>query len=86
MPGSLSAADPRYASIVSGIPGHDVEDVKLSDIRIPYRGGLTLDQVAAQPAAMVNSFFHRATGGVPPRAPYATPEREFDPGRGYTRG
>jgi polygalacturonase len=69
-------ADPRYASTISGIPGHDVEDVKLSDIRILYRGGLTLDQVAAQPAAMVNSFFYRATGGVPPREPYATPERE----------
>ena len=39
-------ADPRYGSIISGIPGHDVEDVKLSDIRILYRGGLTLDQVA----------------------------------------
>ena len=69
-------ADPRYASIISGIPGHDVEDVKLSDIRIVYRGGLTLDQVAKQPADLVNTFFFRATGGVPAREPYATPERE----------
>ena len=37
-------ADPRYGSIISGIPGHDIEDVKLSDIRIVYRGGLTLDK------------------------------------------
>jgi len=69
-------ADPRYGSIISGIPGHDVEDVKLSDIRIVYRGGLTLDEVAKQPADLVNTFFFRATGGVPPREPYATPERE----------
>ena len=69
-------ADPRYGSIISGIPGHDVEDVKLSDIRILYRGGLTLDQVAKQPADLVNTFFFRASGGVPPREPYATPERE----------
>jgi hypothetical protein len=69
-------ADPRYGSIVSGIPGRDIEDVKLSDIRILYRGGLTLDQVARQPAELVNTFFFRATGGVPPREPYATPERE----------
>ncbi len=69
-------ADPRYGSIISGIPGHDIEDVKLSDIRIVYRGGLTLDQVAKQPADLVNTFFFRATGGVPPREPYATPERE----------
>jgi len=69
-------ADPRYGSIISGIPGHNVEDVKLSDIRIVYRGGLTLDEVAKQPADLVNTFFFRATGGVPPREPYATPERE----------
>jgi len=53
-----------------------VEDVKLSNIRILYRGGLTLDQVAKQPADLVNSFFFRATGGVPPREPFETPERE----------
>ena len=69
-------ADPRYGSIVSGQPGHDVEDVKLSHIRILYRGGLTLDQVAKQPADLVNTFFFRATGGVPPREAYDTPERE----------
>src|SRR5258708_36244337 len=27
-------ADPRYGLIVSGIPGHDIDDVKFSDIRI----------------------------------------------------
>ncbi len=32
-------ADPRYASIVAGIPGHPVEDVQLSNVRIVYRGG-----------------------------------------------
>jgi len=59
----VSGADPRYGSIVSGIPGHNVEDVKLSGIRILYRGGLTLDQVAKQPADLVNTFFFRAQGG-----------------------
>jgi hypothetical protein len=70
----VSDADPRYGSIISGIPGHDVEDVKLSGIRILYRGGLNLDDVAKQPADKVNTFFFR--GGIPPREPYATPERE----------
>ena len=69
-------ADPRYPSIITGIPGHDVEDIKLSNIRILSRGGLTLDQVAKQPADMVSTFFFRAPGGVPPREPYDTPERE----------
>jgi polygalacturonase len=69
-------ADPRYGSIISGIPGYDVEDVKLNDIRIVYRGGLNLDQVAKQPADLVNPFFFRASGGVPPREAFDTPERE----------
>jgi polygalacturonase len=70
-------ADPRYPSIITGIPGHQVEDIKLSDIRILCRGGLTLDQVARQPADMVNTFFMaRGRGGVPPRGPFDTPESE----------
>lgn len=69
-------ADPRYASIISGIPGHPVEDVKLSDIRILYRGGITMEQVAQQPAEIVNTFFFRGEGGIPPREPFETPERE----------
>ncbi len=68
--------DPRYASIISGIPGHPVEDVTLSDIRIVYRGGLSPDHVARQPADMVNTFFFRE--GPEPRPPYETPERERD--------
>jgi polygalacturonase len=32
-------ADARYASIIAGIPDHHIEDVKLSNIRIYYRGG-----------------------------------------------
>ena len=72
----VSDADPRYASIISGIPGHDIEDVTLSNIRIRYRGGLNLQQVADEPAGLVNTFFYRAQGGVPKRETYDTPERE----------
>ena len=42
-------ADPRYSSIISGIPGHDIEDVKLSNIRIYCRGGGTKEQAALVP-------------------------------------
>jgi polygalacturonase len=42
-------ADPRYASIITGIPGHNIEDVKLSNIRIFYQGGGTLEQAALVP-------------------------------------
>jgi hypothetical protein len=73
---SASDADPRYASIISGIPGNDVEDVTLENIRLQYRGGLTLEQAADQPSDLVNTFFFRGSGGVPKRKPYEVPERE----------
>src|SRR5262245_20291450 len=68
-------ADPRYASIIAGVPGSPVEDVRLSNVHILYRGGLTLEQAAAQPAALVNTFF-RPADGTGPREAYAVPERE----------
>jgi len=63
-------ADPRYGSIVSGIPGHDIEDVTISGVRLVYRGGLSLDTVAKQPApAMFGvlpayGFFIRHAKGI----------------------
>lgn len=42
-------ADPRYGSIISGIPDHDIEDVKLSNIRIYYKGGGTKEDAALTP-------------------------------------
>lgn len=42
-------ADPRYASIVAGIPGHAIEDVRLSNIRIFYRGGGRKELADLQP-------------------------------------
>ena len=32
-------AEPRYASLFCGIPGHPIEDLELTDIQIRYRGG-----------------------------------------------
>jgi polygalacturonase len=45
-------ADPKYASIISGIPGHAIEDLRLSNIRIYYQGGGTKEQAALQPPEM----------------------------------
>jgi len=69
-------ADPRYASIISGLPGHDIEDVELTNIRILYRGGLTLEDAAEQSPNVVNTFFFRSEGGPQPREPFAVPEME----------
>jgi polygalacturonase len=68
--------DARYPVIIAGIPGHPVEDVRLSDIRISSRGGLTLDDVARQPPELVNTFFLRGPGLAGPREPFSPPEQE----------
>ena len=49
-------ADPKYGSIISGIPGHDIEDVRLSNIRIYYQGGGTLEQAALNPPEKENEY------------------------------
>jgi polygalacturonase len=42
-------ADAKYASIISGIPGQPIEDIRLSNIRIYYKGGGTKEQAALDP-------------------------------------
>jgi hypothetical protein len=73
-----SGVDPRYASIIAGLPGHPIEDVHLSNIHIVYKGGLDLDHVAQQTPELTNTFFQRGAVAAPagPRDPYAVPERE----------
>ncbi|HWV57493.1 MAG TPA: glycosyl hydrolase family 28-related protein, partial [Longimicrobiales bacterium] len=68
-------ADPRYASIISGIPGYPVEDVTISGVRIYYRGGLSLDDAAQQPDTLVNTFFFNGPETGPREDPYAVPVR-----------
>jgi polygalacturonase len=36
---TASGVDPRYAAIIAGLPGHPVEDVTLSGVRLVYHGG-----------------------------------------------
>jgi len=42
-------ADAQYGSIISGIPGHDIEDLKLNNIQILYKGGGTIAQAQREP-------------------------------------
>ena len=44
----LNTAMPRVCSIISGIPGHPIEDLKLSDITIAHPGGGTSEEAALQ--------------------------------------
>jgi polygalacturonase len=44
-----SNVDSRHGVLISGIPGHDIEDVRLSDVRIAYQGGGTAADAALEP-------------------------------------
>lgn len=41
-------SNPLYACIISGIPGHDIQDLELNNIRIYYKGGGTTAQAQKQ--------------------------------------
>jgi polygalacturonase len=40
----------KYAAIISGIPDHPIEDLKISDIYLHHQGGGTAEMAALQPA------------------------------------
>jgi polygalacturonase len=49
-------ADSKYGSIISGIPGHPIEDLRLSNIRVYYQGGGTKQQAALDPPEKENDY------------------------------
>jgi polygalacturonase len=75
-----SGVDGRFPLQLQGLPGHPIEEVRLSDFQIEAAGGTTLDEVATQPTQRVNRFFLQVgegEGGVTgAREPFAVPLRE----------
>jgi polygalacturonase len=51
-----SNSDSRFGSIISGIPGHAIEDIKISDVYIQHQGGETSETAALQPADLEKSY------------------------------
>jgi polygalacturonase len=49
-------ADPRFSSIISGVSGHEIEDLKLHNIRIHYQGGGSRELATSQPAEKENAY------------------------------
>ena len=49
-------ADPKYSSIISGIPGVAIEDVTLQNIRIYSQGGGTREQAALEPPEKEDTY------------------------------
>ena len=62
----VSNAATRYGSIISGIPGHDVEDVRLSNIHILQQGDGSKDNAAIEPPEKENGYPKPSMFGVMP--------------------
>jgi polygalacturonase len=62
----VTEAEPRFASLLTGIPGHPIEGVQLSDIRISYRGGGGKMDAAAQPPEKETAYPEPNMFGVIP--------------------
>jgi polygalacturonase len=45
---TVEDADPRYPILLSGLVGHPIENVSISNVTVEYRGGLTMDQAIEQ--------------------------------------
>jgi polygalacturonase len=56
----------RQASILTGIPGHAIQDVKLSNIYFESAGGGTADDAKAQPTEQEDSYPDPGRFGVTP--------------------
>jgi polygalacturonase len=56
----------RYASILSGIPGHEIEDIRLSDITILHQGGGTKEDAAIQLPEEENGYPEPTRFGTTP--------------------
>lgn len=59
-------ADARYGSIISGVPGAEIEDVKLRNIRIYVKGGGTKEWAATRPAEKEDGYPEPAMFGPMP--------------------
>src|SRR5215510_10595990 len=59
-------AEAKYASIISGIPGQDIEDITIGNIRIYYKGGGTKQQAALEPPEKANDYPEPAMFGEIP--------------------
>jgi polygalacturonase len=56
----------RQATIVTGIPGHFIEDLRFSNIYVLHQGGGTKEDAAIQPPEMENAYPEPSRFGVMP--------------------
>ena len=58
--------NPQQCSILSGIPDHAIEDIKISDVFIQQQGGGTREQAALNPPEVGNQYPEPNMFGVTP--------------------
>jgi len=58
--------DPAHGIIITGIPGHNIKDVELSNIKIYYKGGGTKEQASAVVPLLEKSYPEPGMFGVIP--------------------
>ena len=51
-----SNIEPRFAWSIAGLPGHPIEDVTFSNIRLVYRGGGTSDDAKREPPDVEDAY------------------------------
>lgn len=49
-------ADPRYPSTIAGIPGHNIQDIRISNVRHHVVGGLTPADAVADPPELETAY------------------------------
>jgi polygalacturonase len=59
-------AEPRYAAMITGLPGHDIEGLTLSNIKIHYQGGGTKEQAALEPPELEKDYPDPDLFGITP--------------------
>lgn len=58
--------DPRHGVIISGIPGNDIEDLQLNNIRLYYKGGGTKEQATREVPAFEKDYPEPYRFGIMP--------------------
>ncbi len=61
-----SNVNPRQCSILSGIPGHRIQDVQIGDVYIQHQGGGTREQAALRLPEMENGYPEPTMFGISP--------------------
>jgi polygalacturonase len=59
-------ADPRQSSIISGVPGADVQDISLHDIQIYTKGGGTVEQAKREMPEVEKAYPEPERHGITP--------------------